>query len=444
MITLDLRKKISSKSSVEYKDSIAIGENLRAVGVSAHKLCAVCHTHTSSYCCPSCFIPYCTAKCYQSHNSECTEIFYKHRVDDVLQLEKHVANQDHELSTSLPHKTADRRAASEPLPGSESSSSDDEYEDDQLHALAERLKADDYRIENITADELILLQQQVQARKNRLTKEISLSQENISWKPWFEGGDDMLIASIDYPESLPYRWDGALAHMLDVVNERLHLAYERNLKALPMLRNEHIYHIFAMLASYAILLRLYQDNLYEGANHMSEEFIASFIYLSGSLEPSFHPQSLHEVIEAITHRSARIPGMQRINNQRLIFILRDVLNIISTSSYASYTFINCWRISRIAATDDKLSMADSNLLLDALISYYERFSMKPAKIEKKRGDVVSHEMIGRKLYFFLLLTSYSHGPSSDPQQLSYQSCLDKLRESIQSYIKDYLQQDSNH
>jgi hypothetical protein len=51
------------------------------------KVCLVCTVNVSSYCCPQCFIPYCSSQCYLRHGADCTEAFSRQRVKAVLDLE---------------------------------------------------------------------------------------------------------------------------------------------------------------------------------------------------------------------------------------------------------------------------------------------------------------------------------------------------------------------
>ena len=51
------------------------------------KICLVCTVNLSSYCCPQCFIPYCSSQCYLRHGTDCTEAFSRQRVKAILDLE---------------------------------------------------------------------------------------------------------------------------------------------------------------------------------------------------------------------------------------------------------------------------------------------------------------------------------------------------------------------
>jgi HIT zinc finger len=43
-------------------------------------LCCTCSKKQAKYICPRCQIPYCSIKCYKSHNSNCSEEFYREQV----------------------------------------------------------------------------------------------------------------------------------------------------------------------------------------------------------------------------------------------------------------------------------------------------------------------------------------------------------------------------
>ena len=83
-ITTNLRSKISKKE-VKLHD-IQPTELIGSSGTG--KVCLVCTTNVSSYCCPQCFIPYCSSQCYLKHGIECTETFSRQRVKGILDLEK--------------------------------------------------------------------------------------------------------------------------------------------------------------------------------------------------------------------------------------------------------------------------------------------------------------------------------------------------------------------
>jgi hypothetical protein len=82
-ITTNLRSRVSKKEVKlhDLKPTESIGSS--ATG----KVCLVCTVKLSSYCCPQCFIPYCSSNCYLKHGVECTEAFSRQRVKSVLDLE---------------------------------------------------------------------------------------------------------------------------------------------------------------------------------------------------------------------------------------------------------------------------------------------------------------------------------------------------------------------
>jgi hypothetical protein len=68
-ITTNLRSRVSKKEVKlhDLKPTESIGSS--ATG----KVCLVCTVNLSSYCCPQCFIPYCSSNCYLKHGVECTD-----------------------------------------------------------------------------------------------------------------------------------------------------------------------------------------------------------------------------------------------------------------------------------------------------------------------------------------------------------------------------------
>ena len=62
-----------------------------------HDLCLVCKGSSTKYCCPKCFIPYCSLNCYRSHSNECSEAFYKDRISEVIGLESRCKSDINEM-----------------------------------------------------------------------------------------------------------------------------------------------------------------------------------------------------------------------------------------------------------------------------------------------------------------------------------------------------------
>ena len=78
-----LRSRISQRE-VRVQDAVPV-PFLRSSG--SGKVCLICTSNKSSYCCPRCYIPYCSAVCYAKHDVDCTEGFNRQQVKQVLDLE---------------------------------------------------------------------------------------------------------------------------------------------------------------------------------------------------------------------------------------------------------------------------------------------------------------------------------------------------------------------
>ena len=98
-ITTNLRSRVSKKEVKlhDLKPTESIGSS--ATG----KVCLVCTVNVSSYCCPQCFIPYCSSNCYLKHGVECTEAFSRQRVKSVLDLETREKETD--ITIDLPEQS---------------------------------------------------------------------------------------------------------------------------------------------------------------------------------------------------------------------------------------------------------------------------------------------------------------------------------------------------
>jgi hypothetical protein len=55
-------------------------------GAAPPVVCFVCRIQNASYRCPRCSCRYCCAACYQQHGQNCTEIFYREQVTDMLKV----------------------------------------------------------------------------------------------------------------------------------------------------------------------------------------------------------------------------------------------------------------------------------------------------------------------------------------------------------------------
>ena len=91
-IGTNLRSKISKKEVTlhDIQPSESIGSSANG------KVCLVCSRNKSAYCCPQCYIPYCSAKCYSEHGIDCTETFSRQRVKTILDLESKESQQSKE------------------------------------------------------------------------------------------------------------------------------------------------------------------------------------------------------------------------------------------------------------------------------------------------------------------------------------------------------------
>ena len=86
--------KTSHTTATRSTDAAPVLFNEATAPALPQRRCSVCRQHQARYTCPKCQIPYCSVRCYQTHNSNdnengsaCTEDFYKDRVSQVLQLE---------------------------------------------------------------------------------------------------------------------------------------------------------------------------------------------------------------------------------------------------------------------------------------------------------------------------------------------------------------------
>ena len=80
---------------IKFKDEVRVGKIV--------SVCYVCKKKDNKYVCPKCSIPYCSLRCYKSHNSECLEEFYKEHVIEHLKTRKSTSEEKRKVSEMM-HK----------------------------------------------------------------------------------------------------------------------------------------------------------------------------------------------------------------------------------------------------------------------------------------------------------------------------------------------------
>ena len=84
------------------------------------RVCTICARASASYRCPSCNAPYCSAACYASHDSRCTEAFYKRCVAEEVAAGAPVgASADAKRVLAMVQADVSSRDAAPPLGSSE-------------------------------------------------------------------------------------------------------------------------------------------------------------------------------------------------------------------------------------------------------------------------------------------------------------------------------------
>ena len=72
------------------------------------RVCRVCAQQNARYSCPKCNTPYCSAACYQGHNVQCTESFFKNHIDGELKVTS-TDEKDREKTVKILKKAAAAR-----------------------------------------------------------------------------------------------------------------------------------------------------------------------------------------------------------------------------------------------------------------------------------------------------------------------------------------------
>lgn len=143
--------------------------------------CKVCIIKDGKYKCPKCSIFYCSVKCYQSHNLECTESFYEKCVNEELSSRKATPEETKKMKTVL----------------SQMNSKDNEEEEKEIPKnIIKRLKHLNNLIEEgkMTID--ILTPKEQEEMIKYLGKITSFSGDLPEWIPWW----DTPIPNLDIEE----------------------------------------------------------------------------------------------------------------------------------------------------------------------------------------------------------------------------------------------------
>ena len=187
-----LRSRISQRE-IRVQDAVPV-PFLRSSG--SGKVCLICTSNKSSYCCPRCYIPYCSAVCYAKHDVDCTEGFNRQQVKQVLDLEAVYGRDPSASPTTSTEEETIFRTYSETWEQTQYESQfstvgiDDVDEQDNTEDHPPTDESDDHEIsasEDITIDALKHIPPHLVSRCVQL------------WVPWWQ--QDINSASIALPSS---------------------------------------------------------------------------------------------------------------------------------------------------------------------------------------------------------------------------------------------------
>lgn len=256
------------------------------VGTDAQGVCLVCTCKQSLYTCSKCFVRYCSAACFQSHNAECTESFSRHRIEGVLRLESLEADAD---------------------------------------ALDLRLIADKLRKSNFNVASLDLEEQDVLARHmteaDRRAMALSMQARGMWWEE--EDAKESQVST-------------RVVATLRSSAPRLSQFAQR--PASPAV----VYQVVSLVIAHVVLMRTTNGDLGGSVQEATDIFVQSLPQQVATADASFRPRSVLEVVEAWTVGSRQQQAVQSRSRSALRALLLDTCHILRRASFVSLALLQVW------------------------------------------------------------------------------------------------------
>ena len=331
------------------------------------KLCYVCNTRASLYCCRHCFSYYCSVPCYQQHGLACTEAFYRQKVKGVLDFEK----------------AADNNASQSNQRHMNTSSHESQREgDDYIDRILLKLEENDCDFSKLTEEEMGLL-------KDASSADItSLSQVTL-WKPWWEelvvelGDADSNPSSVADCNIGSLRWIQALVafQSLKKVPSIAALLLQQH----PRFHKNLVYQYLGIVFGYVVTMKRYNGEWEHGS------LVEALVSSSPFVEKCFQPTNVKDCILLIAEYSQR--SDEALTNASIYLLLQDCIKILESNDKLVYSLLQMWVVG--SASIDVCNMSASLQSLAEL--YTPIFREKPTLQRSKVSDSFC-----RKVFYIML------------------------------------------
>jgi hypothetical protein len=349
LTTLNLRAKVSSVS-VSVHPSININDaskpnNNSSNGRStqdhtvsspgAGHVCQVCCAAAGAYCCPRCYVAYCGLRCFQNHNSDCTEEFAKERIQTVFRLEKQ-AKLEEEDETQVQQEIGPGNAVVHAQ----------QFSQEQMETLSSLVgqcnispDSNDGDSDDEIAQEIVEKDDNTQTRnvsKSTLMRATNIKLNPMWWEPAAESATS--LATSDNTNVLTIK--DMYARLIDSLTGSAHI--KSLITPSPSAPSPELpFHLLALLYGYVITMRSY-DNDY--INRLPECVHTLTQMATPAFEKTFKPRSMLRTIEScVNHRPASMmTGSKMASRSAIKQTLSDVLSICEQAQCVLFVLIQVW------------------------------------------------------------------------------------------------------
>ena len=414
--SINLRAKASTKVLSKYD----LEPTLALASPGVGNVCLICTRNKSSYCCPRCFVNYCSAACFQEHGVECTETFSRSRVKDIIDFEEKLKVDE----SSKPVEMVD-----EPL----KDQSDDGMEDPEeetvdaelsksLNSLAAKLeKADESNTKvDLSASDTRILKDSMKFASRKVSIE----------RAWWDDHTDSPIKCSQTRLVNPIEND-SFKNRCDIVSistPRIHNLLKRDASG------DIVYQVFGVLLGHVVAVRtLNGEWANSGAQGISILADSSLVFCDSNFKPS-------TVINTVERWLASRPhSLQNYSRKSIQSLVGDVTKITMATEFIIYALIECWvlgcRFQGIISLEQAHAFSGGNMPtcenLKAELDAYKGIFLKPSvrsKESRKNPTVDVADKIARKSYFLLLFCF-------DPEN---ENALRMLHLGIDAYLIEYV------
>lgn len=347
------------------------------------RICIICAKNRSSYCCPQCFVVYCSSSCFQSHNIDCTESFSKGKVQEIISYEKKAKKvavaQEGGVYVNKEENMRDKNNSDDfDHLEDDSEYSEDENESDHCSDAVQHI------LEKVSIEPsgVNLCRLDLEERKSLLA---SVRHATISVKlltPWWENDSNLRNIHpkvIELDVETPKTWTILTTDLKTTLPA---------LKSILMTRPSSTisYHVLGLLLGHVLTVRSLNCDL-------NDDSVQAINILSSStpvfIDPTFKPQTVAGAVELWL--AGQPSALQRQNRKCIRIVLEDVLKITASSDFVIYAIFECWVVSalQLGLISTELAQASSSGnvpvysdILPVLLTYVDEFRRPKSRSKK--------------------------------------------------------------